>query len=666
LGNAKTNKTFVIIAKAITGIYNRARSGKMVRVSDPVKKFAPEPPVCSTLLLSCLLLIAPANAAELWVSPDGSDHNPGLREKPLATVAAALRQTRELRRLGRISTNEPVRIFLRGGIRQPTGPLVLRPGDSGTESSPTVIEAAPGEHPVLSGGVAITGWKTPDEKIPGLPESARGKIWVADAPKVAGRILEFRQLWVNDRKAVRARTPNGEGLERLVAWDKTNQIATIPAAALDGMKKPARLEMVIDQVWEIAVLRVKSIRIEGTNALVRFKQPESKIEFEHPWPPVIVSTKYRAPFYLANAVVFLDEPGEWFEDLAARKIYYWPCDDEDMTRAEVFAPALETLVQIEGSPDHPVSNLQFKGITFAHTTWLRPSEQGHVPLQAGMFLFAARKLSPKGTPYHPGLDNLAWIGRPPAAVSVKNAIHISFERCAFEHTAAAGLDFDGGTHDDLIEGCTFRDIGGNGIQLGKFSDADVETHVPYNPSDEREICSNEKISNNLFTDCGAEDWGCVGIGVGYARNVAIEHNEVFNLPYTGISVGWGWTRLTNCISGNSIFANHVHHIGQRLGDLGGIYTLSAQPGTVVAENSISDIQPSPYVPDPNHWFYLYLDEGSSFITVRDNWCPSEELLKNANGPGNEWMNNGPQVSEKIKNAAGLEPAFKDLLSDKSP
>ena len=70
---------------------------------------------------------------------------------------------------------------------------------------------------------------------------------------------------------------------------------------------------------------------------------------------------------------------------------------------------------------------------------------------------------------------------------------------------------------------------------------------------------------------------------------------------------------------------------------------------------------SPYVPDPDHWFYLYLDEGSSFITVRDNWCPAEKFLKNANGPGNVWTNNGPQVSEKIKNAAGLEPAFQDLL-----
>jgi hypothetical protein len=636
----------------------RTSSANTVRAQS-VKLFSAKNFACGILIWSCLLM-SPAQAAELWVLPDGSDNNAGTQASPLASVAGAQLRTRELRRLSGLATNEPVQIILRGGIYQLDRPLLFIAEDSGTETSPTIIEAAPDEKPILSGGASIEGWRKSKEKIPGLPKIARGKIWMADAPKIGGHILEFRQLWINDQKAIRAREPNGENLARLTGWNKTNQVVTIPTATLAGIKKPAHLEMIVDQVWEIAVLRVKSIQIKGTNALVTFKQPESKIEFQHPWPPVMVNSNYAAPFFLANAIQFLDSPGEWFEDLSAGKIYYWPRNGEDMTNAEVFAPTIETLVQIAGTPDKPVANIQFKGITFAHTTWLRPSEQGHVPLQAGMFMLDAKKLSPRGTTYHPKLDNVAWIGRPLSAVSVENADHISFENCKFEHLASAGLDFQSGTHYDLIQGCTFHDIGGNGIQLGKFSNANVETHIPYNPSDEREICSREKIFNNLATDCANEDWGCVGICVGYARNVSIEHNEVFNLPYTGISVGWGWTKMTNALRDNFIFANHVHHIGQRLGDLGGIYLLSAQPGTVVAENSIADITPSPFVPDPQHWFYLYLDEGSSFITVRDNRCPAEKFLKNANGPGNVWTNNGPQVSEKIKDAAGLEPAFQDL------
>lgn len=620
--------------------------------------------ICRIILCGLLLLCAQAasiHAAEFWVAPDGNDTNAATRQFPLASVDKALHLARALRRLDHVATNEPVKIILRGGIYRLASPLLLQPEDSGTAASPTVIEAGSGEKPVLSGGVAVTGWRRLTEKIPGMFEAVRGEVWVADAPKLGQRVVEIRQLWVNDLKAIRAREPNEDNLNRLLAWDRHREEAWIPASLVNSLQDSSRLEMVIHQQWEIAVCRVKSVRVEGDRAGVTFQQPESKIEFTHPWPQPVMSTNGNAPFFLVNAIEFLDQPGEWFQEMPSGKIFYWPRVEEDLTKAQVIAPALETLVQVEGSLDRPVTNVQFKGITFEHTTWLRPSQAGHVPLQAGMFLLDAYKLSPKGTEYHRGLDNLAWISRPPAAVSVRGANHVSFERCRFEHLASAGLDFVSGTHDDLVEGCVFRDIGGNGIQLGKFSDAATETHVPYNPADEREICTREKISNNLVTDCANEDWGCVGICAGYGREISIEHNEVNHVSYTGISLGWGWTKATNCLANNRIVANHIHHVATRMCDTAGIYTLSAQPGTVVSGNSVHDIQMSLYVSDPEHWFYLYLDEGSSFITVRDNWCPEEKFLKNANGPENVWENNGPGVSKKIKDAAGLEPAFRDLV-----
>ena len=605
------------------------------------------------LALAYAMTMSTAAAKDFQVLPAGP---------PLTDV---LSQIRGMRMHGQISTNESIRIVLHAGTYQLAEPIQLHAEDSGTEAGPLIIEATPGEHPVLSGGVAITNWTQLAKRISGLPASAKEKIWVADVPKVNGAALNFRQLWVNGRKAIRAREPNGEDMERLIGWNKTNQVAVIPAVALKGIKNPDGLEMVVDQVWEIAVLRVKSIKVKGANALVTFQQPESKIEFAHPWPPVIVNTNYQAPFFLVNSIRFLDSPGEWFEDLQAGKIYYWPREGEDMPRATVVAPATETLVKIEGSLDYPVSNVQFRGITFAYTTWLRPSEQGHVPLQAGMFMLDAHKLIPSGTPYHRKLDNVAWIGCPPGAVSVENADHISFENCVFENAASAGLVLKNGVHDSSVQGCVFRGIGGNGIQLGNFSDTNVETHIPWNPTDKREISSDEIIASNLITECGQEDWGCCGIAAGYVRDTKIEHNEISNLPYTGISVGWGWSKMTNAMEDNFIFANHVYGVGRRLNDLGGIYTLSVQPGTVIAENAIEDIVPSPYVPDPKHWFYIYLDEGSSFITVRDNWCPAEKFLRNANGPGNVWTNNGPQVSETIKANAGLESQFHDLLTKPS-
>jgi Right handed beta helix region len=627
-------------------IYNQAR---MFKIKGDLLRYIIAHCLCTLAawMPVCVFATSPAMPPVVAVSPGGS-------------LEAALAQIRRLRHDGELPPDEPARIILTGGIYPLNRPLRLEARDSGTEAAPLIIEAASGEQPVLSGGTPVCGWTKAAVNVPGLSDAAEGNVWSAEAPKRRGRVLSIRELWVNGRRAIRAREPNAENMERLAGWDKTNETAMIPAAVLQGVENAEGLEMVVDQVWEIAVLRVKSFVVEGTNAVLTFKQPESKIEFDHPWPPVIVNRNYRAPFFLQNAPAFLDSPGEWFEDLRAGRIYYWPRDGEDMAHAEAIAPAIETVVKIEGSLGRPVSNVQFQGISFAYTTWMRPSEKGHVPLQAGMFLLKARRLAPRGAPYHPGLDNVAWIGRPPGAVSVKNADHISFDHCLFEHTGSAGLDLKTGTGNDLVKSCIFRDIGGNGIQLGEFSEPGVETHLPWNPPDAREICSNEIIADNVLTECGREDWGCAGIAAGYVRHTKIEHNDVFNLPYTGISVGWGWTKMTNVMRNNSIFANRIHNIGQRLADLGGIYTLSAQPGTVIAENSISNIEPSPYAPDSGHWFYLYLDEGSSFITVRDNWCPGEKFLRNANGPGNIWINNGPEVSRRIEKAAGIEREIKNL------
>lgn len=611
-------------------------------------------------IAACLWTTAPwplfALSVDWWVSPAGSPRPDGTVDRPFDSPNNAWRRWQENQ-----ATTNSLRLILRGGQYYLNQPIILGNGPAQSDSSRLDIVAAPGEHPLLSGGVTVNHWALLASSSPALPPNARGQVWFAPAPSWAGHVLPIRQLWINAAKAVRAREPNEDCLARLIAWNKTNQTATISAHWLPNIREPQNLEMVVDQVWEIAILRLQSLNFQGGDVQLTFKPPESQIEFLHPWPPVTVNSKYQAPFYLGNALEFLDSPGEWFEDVAAAKIYYWPRPGQDLTTATVIAPALETLLQGSGSAAHPLGNLHLQGITFAHTAWLRPGVAGHVPLQATMPMLAARKLSPKGTPYHPKLDNVAWIDRPPAAVAFQYATNITFENCTFEHMASAGLDLGDGCRDVLVQGCTFRDIGGNGLQLGRFSAASVETHTPYNPLDDHEVCQAVMIRDNLVTHCGTEDWGAAGIAAGYVRQVVIAHNDLSTLPYSGISLGWGWTKLPNALRDNRVFANHIHHVGLRLGDLGGIYTLSAQPGTVISENLITDIVTSPYVQDPQHWFYLYADEGSSGITWRDNWCPTHKFLQNANGPGNIWTNNGPEVSAQIKNAAGLEPAFQYLL-----
>jgi hypothetical protein len=184
-----------------------------------------------------------------------------------------------------------------------------------------------------------------------------------------------------------------------------------------------------------------------------------------------------------------------------------------------------------------------------------------------------------------------------------------------------------------VFGNLFKDIGGTAVLAGVYSDTGHEIHLPYNPKDEREICDGMEIGHNLITDAANEDWSCVGIGLGYTRNSFVEHNEVENVSYTGISMGWGWTAAANAMKNNKIIENKIHHYGKHNYDCSGIYTLSAQPGSVISENYIDSIYKAPYAHLPSHWFYLYTDEGSSGITVKNNWTPSQKFLQNANGPG---------------------------------
>ena len=590
-------------------------------------------------------------AADIYVSPLGSDKNVGSASTPKATVSSALRQAREMRRLNAPGIENGINIILKGGTYHFYEPLFVRPEDSGTPKSPTTICGAKGEKVVMSGGVEIKNWKK------------SGKLLVADVPDFNGRPFDFRQLWVNGQKAVRARdVADFENMARIIRNDKVNQILWMPAKAVKAIQKAPYPEMVLHQMWAVSFLRIKSIDIQGDSAAVRFHNPESKLQFERPWPQPMIAPGRNSAFYLTNAIELLDQPGEWYHDIRTHKLYYYPLAGEKINEAIV--PAIATLVEVEGTTDRPVENVFFKNIQFSHTTWMRPSEKGHVPLQAGMYLTEGYKLNPQiERPGNHKLDNQGWLGRGAAAVSIINANNIDFESCRFQHLAFSGLDYVSGISGGKTEGCIFKDIAGNGLVAGSFSPSAFETHLPYNPADKREICSYLQIKNNVFTDVTNEDWGCVAICAGYVKNINIEHNEISEVSYSGISLGWGWNRDVIDMHNNVVYANHIQRYARHNYDVAAIYTLGAQPKTVISENYIHDIYAPGYVHDPNHWFYLYTDEGSSYITVKNNWVPVEKFLQNANGPFNIWSNNNPFVNDTIKTNAGLTNSYRSLLKE---
>ena len=554
------------------------------------------------------------HAAEIHITPDSS-------------LTDAVRKAREMRRLGKATD---VTIHLQAGTYYLYEPLRLRPEDSGL-----TIE---GED-----AVKITGWKR------------QGKLLVADVSDFNGRPVDFRQLWVNGQKAVRARDVSDfEQMNRIRTYDKKNHILWVSRKAVEKILKAPYAEMVLHEMWCTSNLRIKDLSVHGDSVAVTFHNPEAKLQFEHPWPsPMTPNTGHPSPFYLTNAKELLDEPGEWYHDIREHKLYYMPRQGETIQEAVV--PVLETLVEVIGSAEHPVRNVTIKGVTFSHTTWMRPSENGHVPLQAGMYLTEAYKLRPQiDRPNNHKLDNQGWLGRANAAVELRYTENVSFNACRFEHLGGSGLDYVFACHRGTTTNCTFTDIAMNGYVCGSFSPEGLETHLPYNPTDFREVCTKQEVTNCEFSNVSNEDWGCVAIAAGYVSGINIEHNTIHDVSYTGISLGWGWNRDLVCMKDNKVHANLIYNYAQHMYDCAGIYTLGNQPGTVISENVVRDIAKPSYVHDPNHWFYLYTDEGSSNITLRDNWTPSDKFLKNANGPGNVWENNGPQVSDDIKQRAGIQ------------
>lgn len=593
-------------------------------------------------------------AGEIYVSLQGNDKNPGTKEAPFNTLNRAIKQAREWRRLNWPEVAGGIYIRLEEGVYAQRNSLFLRPEDSGTPDSPTVICAVDGAHPVISGGVAVTGWKRGCNH-PAVPEKLKQKIWSAEAPLIGNRRVETRQMWVNGHKVQRAaQFPDG-GLERMIDFNPEEQTITIPVSQSvnpERLQNAGQLEMIVHQRWAIAILRVKSIDAKDGQAVVRFHEPESHLEFAHLWPqPVIGGEKGNSSFCLTNALELLDQPGEWFQEYPSGTIYYYPQAGENMETAEVIIPALETLVTIDGTLSRPVKHIQFNGITFAHTSWMRPSFQGHVTLQGGFPLLDAYKLQEPGLPEKAELENQAWITRPETAIRVRGAEHIDFKHCTFRHLSSTGLDYEWAVTASSVEDCQFTDIGGTALLVGAFPDGGFETHIPFIPADVRELCSHITIRNNFISNVTNEDWGCVGIGAGYVRNMDISHNEVCHLNYSGICVGWGWTSLESGMCNNRIEANYVHHFARRLYDAGGLYTLSNQPGSVMRNNRIEHLIEAPYATN-DRAFYIYLDEATDGYTMENNWCPAERFDSNRPGKKNVWKNNGPQVADSIKYKAG--------------
>ena len=586
--------------------------------------------------------------ATFYVAPSGSDANPGTEAAPFKTITKAQKAVREING----SMTGDIVVYLREGTYQLNSTVNFDERDGGKDGHYVRYKAYKGENPLITGGKPITGWTIHDET---------NNIWKAEG--VDGL---FRQMYVNGKKAIRARFPNlksngDHNFFRLNKVDSAGSAFLLNNSDIGetNWKNQNKIEIHLMIAWAESILRLDSIKSQGNVSRYVPREPERGKLFRRKYPMLGTAFMSDPPkqqvYYLENAYEFIDAPGEWYLDETTGTVYYKAREGENMGTANVVAPNINTLFSILGKDTKTkVGYMEFDGLHFAHSNYLRPSEEGFLDLQAGMFNIEVMEENGRLG------SNKFLLWRPDAGFRVENAHHMKIRNCTFTQMAANGLDMVSGTNDDLVEGNVFYEIGANGIMLGKFSqDSLTEIHIPYNPTDKDEISTRDTLRYNLITNVTNEHQGAVGIGAGYPRYVVIENNEVSYTNYSGISVGYGWTKSETAMTNNKINKNNIHHISRLLCDSGPIYTLSNQgTGSEIKENYLHDYGASEW---SDYWVLpIYLDEGSSGFTVENNSYKNSPSGVGQNQPGQFTQRNNGGYIESVAAAAGLQGEFKNI------
>lgn len=591
----------------------------------------------ATVVFAAVLPSQPAYAAttNFYVDPvNGSDSNSGTSTAAaFKTIQAAKAAVRAVN----ANMSDDIVVNLRGGTYPLTSPITFGTGDSGTNGHTVVYQAYNGETPVITGGKAITGWTA----------AANGEY------KAPVGTLNFRQLYVNGVRATRARFPDLGSDFQLQGSDKTNKLLKVLSSQVSNWGHLNQVEMMLETQWGESYLRLKSISSANGTADVSIQDHETGILFPRPFP--VLSNG--SPLHFENAHEFLNEPGEFYVDTAAQTVYYKPRPGEDMSTAGVQAPTLQTLFDIKGTNlDSPAHDLRFSGLTFTGTTWMEATNNGYLNGQGGNYNLSA------------DTSNNQYVGRPPAGVQASSADRLSFTGNTFTQMGATALDLHHGVHDSTVTGNLVHDIAGNGITLGKFSDPTVEFHTVYNPptspagEDAREVVKNVTVKNNLITRIGEDYLGTAGINAGFVNSTTIDHNDISDTPWAGISLGWGWQSAANAEGNNSISYNRIGNVMNRLCDSAGIYHLSNDPGTVFNGNYIHDVIRMPSACG-SAVSGMYLDEGSNNMTLSNNVLSHTDGFINQNRNGsNVTLTNNTQSGDAVIKASGLESAYRGLAA----
>ncbi len=544
--------------------------------------------VAISVFLVLLFLTHPhgALAADYFVSPSGSDSNPGTQDQPFQTLSKAVSKSSESQ------NSSDVNIFLQGGIYYQTDTVTLNQSNW-NGSHKLTIQAKPGDIPTLSGGKVVSGTWT----------DKGNNIWEIDATPYLDSKGDIRQLFEGATRIPKSRFPAYSTTELLTPdqYNDTgtsvhikNYSGTIPQNPGD------HAELVMLHQWVPSMVGISGI----SQNLISLK---ARPWFESSWSVQLdTTTTY---FYIENLPLEgATDPGPLWEFDKTRKMLRVKMPANSSPQNLFAVPVVNSLLSFDGT-----GNITVKGITFEHARgWemptLKSGQNGgmtincdgncYYDVQAGNYV-----------QYDPSASADALSHFFPGAVVIKNSHDISFVDGVIAHSGGIGVSILEGNNNLTLDNNTITDIGSNCINIGTLARNSNYT-------------KNVKITNNSINACGAISPSGVGIWEAFSRFIEVANNEISNISYTGISFGWDWGNrtddgLTN--NSNSIHNNLIHDFCKRLMDCGGIYTIGANQASSITNNVIYDARvPPEFLSLSFNAVGLYFDNATAGFTVNNN------------------------------------------------